>query len=75
MQIIKDALLKEAKSWIGPDDTFSDWSRHCMIDPSNELVVAYQAGDMGDGGADDDEEYEDLLGSLITEVFAEVTGI
>ena len=66
MQDIKDALQKEAEDWLGPDDTFGDWCRHVMIEPSDELLAAFQAVDI-----EDDEEYEDAMDPLIYEAYQE----
>lgn len=66
MDIIKEALCKEAEAWITDDHTLMDWIEHVMTDPSDKLLAALQSSDI-----EDDEEYEDMLDELIISTFLE----
>ena len=64
MSDIQEALDKEAKDWLKNEHSEMDWISHCMVDPSDELVEAFQ-NDCPDFEEVDEEEYQDDLDEKI----------
>jgi len=66
---IEEALNKEADSWLQSNHTLMEWISHAMVEPSDELVKAYNDACPPLDDADAEEEYADELDEIIVSVY------